>query len=321
MKKRTLIIIVGVGIVMILAGIFFLLRKNKKENQYPEEIIEMDSIGTTDEEIVLDNETIFSSGDYEYYKVEATNVSIPTFMSNLGIKLIREETGIDNVKRWVKGTSYVSYDLTNNYLQFEFNTPIPSTSDLTSSRGISDWIYENLKLNLACKIDNILQSDSSQYVYANILLEDTIIDFKGRDDKFSLFFILNPQGDIKGGGILLLNIIKEKYVLPLVDYSYLQSVINEEIYPKEVFPDFGSISDTLELSYMSDDWEDIEESLNNCRVTEGEMVYYYSNNEQEYLLPAYKLESFCEITYQEELYTVPATIYTNAVSPEYISAE
>ena len=322
MKKMTLIIIVGVGIVLILVGVFFLLKNTtEKKAQYPEETIEIESIGTSDEEIILDDEKIFSSGDYQYYNVEATNVSVPTFISKLNIKLIREETGVENVKRWVKDTSYVSYDLTSNYLQFEFSTPIPSTSDLTSSKGVSDWIYENLKLELACKIDNVFQSGSFQYVYANILLEDTTVDFKGRDDKFSLFFILNSRGDIKSGGLLLLDIAKEKYMLPLIDYNYLQSVINEEIYPKEIFSDFGSISDTLELSYISNDWEKIEESLDNCNVTEGKVIYYYSDNEQRYLLPVYKLQSFCEVTYQEEIYIVPSTIYTNAVSPEYISAE
>ena len=133
--------------------------------------------------------------------------------------------------------------------------------------------------------------------------------------------ILDSWGYIQGGSIVLISIEEQEYKLPVIDVNYLSSVINEDVYPKEIISDLSGIYETLDLPYLSDEWVNIENSLNNCEVVGGEIIYLYSDASQNYLLPVYKLESFCEVTYEDSEYSVPATVYTNAVSPEYISAE
>ena len=71
----------------------------------------------------------------------------------------------------------------------------------------------------------------------------------------------------------------------------------------------------------SDATSTVIESVQDCNPTDISLVYYYPEATGVYILPAYKLTCLSTAIYEGTEYSVPAIVYTNAVSPEYISAE
>ena len=322
-KKQKLIIgIVGGCLVIIVTLMISVLTKKDKTDEYPSKTVSIESVKTDDTELNIKNGiNVSNEKNYHYYKLSPVDTSIQTFMSKLGIDLKKQDVQSEYLSLWSTGESYVSFDSSNNYLQFSLEDPIAVRYDLTNNIGIEKWMKDIFEVDQKYEILESYDNGESQYIYGNILLENIKVEFKGRDDKATILLILDNWGYLKGGSIVLFGTIEEEYSLPSIDIETLSSVINDAIYPKEVFPDVSGLYDSIDLPYISQEWRDIENSADSCEIVDGEIVYLYSDSFQSYLLPVYKLDAFCEVYYEEESYSVPAIVYTNAVSPEYISSE
>ncbi len=322
LKNKKVVLIAFLLFIVVIGLVLFFLLREEETTEYPEKPVLLNNIGTSDIGIEFEKEIELDSENYPLYETKSINTSIQTFMSSIGIDYAREETLDDNQEKWSAENSFVSFDKTTSYLQFSFESPVNSSSDLTTSSGISSWMEEHFGMEKEYEIVNMESQDNGDtYVYADMKLGDIKLEFKGRDDKSSLFLILNDSGDILGGAILLLEFAESKYTVPVIDAEELSLYINNELYPKDIVPDFSGIYNSIGLSYLSNDWIEIKENLDNCSIISGEIIYLYADDSQKYVLPVYKLESVCEVTYNTEIYSVPSVVYTNAVDPDYVSTE
>jgi len=109
----------------------------------------------------------------------------------------------------------------------------------------------------------------------------------------------------------------------LIATNLLERYINLSTYPKEIYPQYGSTQSTIlsEIDYKSEEFEDIANTLSNCKSNSASLVYLYKRMDQGDLTPVYKLDLTCEITYEKTQYDIPAIGYVSAIDPEYISAE
>ena len=73
-----------------------------------------------------------------------------------------------------------------------------------------------------------------------------------------------------------------------------------------------------EIDYLSEDLEEVLNTLKNCESTSSDLIYYYKSFDQEYLTPVYKLDALCEVSYNNETYSIPAIAYVNAIDPQYV---
>ncbi|HNR53371.1 MAG TPA: hypothetical protein PKI16_02770, partial [Candidatus Dojkabacteria bacterium] len=175
-----------------------------------------------------------------------------------------------------------------------------------------DWEY---KLS-----QNEIMPNGKEIYYANRTIGENKIETN--EYRLETDYLIFQGSKIVGGKLLLTHFTDTGITLPLLGAKDLKKYINLDNYPKEIYPNFSSIDANVlnEIDYLSDEFESLINTLNNCSSGSVETVYLYKNFKQESLTPVYKIDLQCEITYKETKYTIPATGYVNAVDPKYISA-
>lgn len=316
MKKGIKIVII-VGIVLVIIITVILILVLKKNPDYPKEPISQSSLGISNENITLNISNLESS---ERPLLGVSNEvildQVTTFVKTINPSLKQSIVEQGEFYNWKYKNQYVSYDLTQNIL--EFSVPSGISWDEASITGDSftrfvkkyfnkDWTYA-------------LSSSGDGTYYANRTFSGQKIvttDYREQTDTLGY-----KDGKITYGRILLTEFFDSKVTLPLMSESKLKQYINVKNYPKEIYPIFSSLQDNVlkEVNYLSDDFETIVNTLNNCKGASAEIVYLYKRLTQETLTPVYKMDLTCDITYKNQIYSVPATAYVSAIEPEYVLA-
>lgn len=319
-KTKTILLISFILLfVGVCVGVYFILTRTPKS--YPRDPINQKSLLYNSQDITLTEDNI-DSKDYPLYAVSNIVMlkEVESFVSQLdpNFKKVTVEEGLNY--KWTNKNDSVIYKLNQNIVMFSFEKGIPwDEADISSFTFISfakkyfgkDWDF---KISQQETIAN-----GSTVYYANRILDGSIVEtneYKAETD-----YLMFSNGKIVGGKFLLTEFVDTEIMLPLIKLNELKKYINLQTYPKEIYPNYSTLGNSVlkEISYLSDDFEKVTSSVDNCVGDTANIVYLYKNFNQETLTPVFKISLQCEVTYKQTKYAIPATGYVNAIDPEYIS--
>lgn len=320
-KKTKTILIISFTLLFIVVciGAYFLITRTKK--MYPKEPINQNSLQYTNQTIDL-NKITLDSQDYKFYEISNVVMleEVKAFVSQVGFNLKSTNIKEGVYYEWSAKKDSVIYRINQNSVFFSSEKGISweeaDISAVTFKTFIKKYFRKDWEFTLSQK--EILPNGKTIY-YAKRTLDGRTIETN--EYKQDTDYLIFSNGKIAGGKILLTEFIDTGEILPSLNTKDLSKYINLKNYPKEIYPNYSTIGDSIlkNVSYLSDDFEKITKTLNNCSGNSVEVIYFYKNLNQKYLIPTYKVDLQCQITYKETKYDIPAVGYVNAIDPKYIA--
>lgn len=316
-KKTALIILLT--FVGIFSVILILVLYQAFAKKYPEEPIKMNNFGLStqnldlselkQEEIVKDTPLYFVPPKIHISLVEE-------MIDSMGLSLEREDIVEDSYIVWKDEENSFTYDSVQDTVTFQISRRVSLERGESSFKSFfSKYLGLDYEFILSKEKKNV---DGGVTYYGSRLLGDIPVQF-GTNYEYSDILKFNDQGTLESGKLLLIEVEKYDYYIPIISESELEKYVNVKTYPKEHYVDSSVLGDLLDISYLDDEWMEIEDSLSECKAGESNLIYMFKNSNQGYLLPALKIYANCKVQFEDNEYTVPATFYVNAVDPRYVS--
>jgi hypothetical protein len=340
MNKKKWILVVGGVITVITITIVILALKTsiQEENEIvkPDFLLEP-SIEQGEDLTILEMGDIprLSSSSAIYYAEDITNVSaVENLIDNLGFSYKRNKAIVDNHFSWgdEDSTAYFNYFTETNILSLNIKKSIKAVLPLTrdNAEEIVNRYLNGIGLDHEYKMIKIENEEDCTHIYLSRILGGYPVETNNQYGATD-YLMFSDRGELIYAELLFAKFTNQfNYNIPLIDTKDLLSLINEPEYPKEIrVDDVDFLDDTvlkpvgayqMEGEY-SDATSTVIESVQDCNPTDISLVYYYPEATGVYILPTYKLTCLSTAIYEGTEYSVPAIVYTNAVSPEYISAE
>lgn len=314
------------GLLSILFIILLIYLSNSDKNTYPSEPIKQDSLGSNSE-LNIDLGNIEGSENTEYKLFEFSNKTelenIETMISQVdnSVELINSEEG--NYYYWSNSDSstYFQYSMLANTLTFSISKGVNWDEAELTGNSFYIFINEYFDKDWNYEITNTLEfSDASTIYYAKRKIYESLLIETGEIYNETDYLMLK-NGKIVAGRLLLTSFTDTQEYVPIVSIDTLKTFINSEAYPKSIYFNPSKTAEILSIEneYLNDELLDIQNSINNCSASEINIVYLYKSFEQQNLTPVYKIALDCSVEYQDEVYSVPATSFVNAIDPNYIA--
>jgi len=338
-NKKLILILVGIIVIGLIVLMVIILKDNDTEGgeiKTPDFLLET-SIQQKDDLIISKMEDIprLSPSSSIYYVEDITNVSaVEKFINNLGFDYKRNKAVVENHFSWgdEDSTAYFNYFTETNVLSINIRQSVKAVIPLTrdNAEEIVNRYLNGAGLDYEYKMLKIESLENSTNVYLSRMLGEYSIEMNnqyGATDSL----IFSERGELIYAELLFAKFTnKMDYKIPLIDTRDLLTVINDAKYPKEIRVDDVNFLDeeVVELkepSQIEGEYGDTASmvigTVQDCNPTEISLIYYYSGTRGGYILPTYKLTCISKATYEGIEYFIPSVVYTNAISPEYISAE
>lgn len=328
------------GIIATAIVVIVLLLVNKEKVQDKEE--------TKTPDFLLDT-TLQNSGDLEisemkktpdisssaplYYVEDTTNVSqVEGLIDNLGYSYERNKAIVENHFTWGDENSdaFFSYSTENNILDVNIRTEIKSVTKLNrdNTEEIMNSYLNSLGLDYEYHLVKIVSTSESYTIYLSRMFGDYPIE-TGNQYGYTDYLLFSSDGKLEYAQLLFAKFTNRlNYNVPLIDVEDLLAVINESEYPKQIRVDdldFIQSTETEETTYMEGPYDNTTETVidtvKDCTPTDISLVYFYPKQTGIYILPTYKLSCISTAIYENSEYSVSSIVYTNAVSPEYVSSK
>lgn len=321
MKNKKKYIIIGlIVIVPTILLIIFLL--SSKEGKYPSEPIWQKSLVSDNQNIELSDTEIDSNQEYFLWEIsESVKLdAVKDMVNSLGdsFKLDEYQEGIFYL--WKSGEDSVFFDLDKNYLLFEYSKGIEINEAEIGDRAFGRFVNGYFNSNWNYKVFKTDKGSNGETIYyaKRVLFGDTLVEVREHHQQTD--YLALKDGKVMYGKILLTDFVKTDVKVPLISKEDLTKYLNLPNYPKETYPQYSGLGSSLleEIDYLSATFEEVGDSLSECKSTSSSLIYYYKSFNQELLTPVYKLELQCKIMYKEEEYSVPAISYVNAIHPDYV---
>jgi len=305
--------------VLILSIVLFLVLYAKFSKEYPNEPLKLENLGKTEQTIdisTLEETKNISDVPVLYVQPKIHIGEVEQIIDEMGLSLEKKELVANSFIEWSDEENTFTYDSVQDIVTFQLTRQI---SLERGEKSFSTFFEKYLGLEYEYILENDKSSsDGGITYYASRLYEDIPIQF-GANYEYSDILKFNKEGYLQSGQILLTEIEKYDLYLPVISLNELKKNINISTYPKEHYIDTSVIVDQLDIGYLDEGWEDIENSLEGCKSQDSELIYLYKNSNQGYLLPVFKIYSNCSVTYKGNEYTVPATFYVNGADPNYVT--
>lgn len=314
-------IIIGGAVIIVIAIIFlvvFLLRNNLK---YPEEPLNQQSLSKDTREISLGKTQIQTTGDYQIFQVstELKYSFVNDFAKVLDLKLSSSSEG--EYYKWTSSRGSIFYDINKNIVIFELNEGIEwneaEMTDTSFNRFSQTYFGENWKYKVS---GSEKRTGGDTVFYANRYIDgQNIVEMREHNQQTDMIAL--KDGKIVSGKLLMTKFTPMNYKVPLISEDTLRNNLAQSNYQKEIYPQFSSLQDTIlqKVNYLSNDFEEVADSLKNCTSTDSSVIYYYKSFDQSLITPVYKLALQCDISYNKVIYSVPAIGYVNAIESQYLS--
>lgn len=321
-KKKKIIILIIFGVLLLGTAIAVLFVLRSKNNTYPSKPITQSSLSSSTQIIALGNTKVESTDAY-LYTVSSTVYldKVKAFVSSANSKLTQSTADAGSYYSWVYGSDSVIYELEQNTLIFNIANGISWSEASLTNYSFEQFVYKYFGQSNKYVLTNTQKMSTGETIYyANRVLDNTNVEMIL--DKQETDYLAMKNGKIVYGKLLLADIKKGENTVPLLSETELNKYLNVNGYPKEVYPQYGSIQSTVlsGIDYKSDDFFTVADTLTDCTSDTAKVVYLYKSMDQGNLTPVYKLDMQCEITYNKTQYSVPAIGYVNAVNPDYISS-
>lgn len=315
-KTALLVLLIFVGI---LSVVLFVILYKTFGKEYPDEPIKMKNFGSSIQSLDLTNYKKNNNvKDTPLYFVtpKLHTSDVEKMIDNMGLSLVKTEIIKDSYITWSDKENTFTYDAVEDTVSFVISRRVSLERGENSFKSFfSKYLGRDYEFVLEEESKN---SDGSIKYYGSRMIDEIPMQF-GMGYEYTDILSFNKEGNLEGGKILLTEIERYDYYLPIISDVELKKFVNAKTYPKEHYVDTTVLSTYIDLHYLSDDWLIIEDTLSECKAGEAELIYMYKTSNQGYLLPTFKIYSSCKVTYEENEYTVPATFYVNAVDPRYVS--
>jgi hypothetical protein len=321
LSKKNIIIGAIIIFFLLLSVLLFILLRNGG-TKYPEQPIKQDSILQTEDEIDLGSTTIDNQGEYFLWQIsnQVKLEAVQDMVASLGTEFTLEDSQDGVFYKWSSDDDQIFYDITKNFLLFQYSEGIQFDSVELTDTTFSTFVNKYFKEDWKYKIFETEKGTNGETIYyAKRILSDDIY-VESREHNQQTDYLALKDGKIVYGKILLTKFTTTDIQLPLISQEQLNTYLNLKEYPKEIYPQYSALEDSLlsQIDYLSDEFEELAETMANCKSTSSEVVYLYKSFDQELLTPVYKLDAQCELTYEEKQDSVPAIAYVNAIDPEYV---
>jgi len=321
MKIQKKHIIIGSVVIFLIIVVVLLIVLFQNRLKYPEEPISQQSLSKDTKSISLGATKIETGGDYQLFQLSNdTKYSYANDLARiLDLKLSTSEEG--EYYNWSNSNGSIMYDISKNVFIFELTNGIEwGDAELTETsfnRFFKTYFGEDWKYKI---VGSEKRSGGETVYYANRYINgDNIVEMREHNQQTDMLAL--KDGKIVSGKLLLTIFTPMDYKVPLISEDSLRTGIKEATYQKEIYPQFSSLQDNIlqKVNYLSTDFEEIADSLDNCSSSNSSVVYYYKSFDQLLLTPVYKLTLQCDIVYDKVIYSVPAIAYVNAIDSQYLS--
>ena len=317
-SKKTALIVLGIFIAILVVVLAFVFLSSMKK-KYPEDPVKMKNLGSSNQQVEISSLDIeIEEKDLPLYYVQP-NIHInqvEQLIDRMGLSLERKDIVKDSYIEWSDGENTFVYDSVLDSVSFQLTRRISlDRGESSFSAAFERYFDLEYKFKLVRERKNL---DGGITYYGSRLLDEIPIQY-GANYEYTDILSFNTQGDLESGKLLLADIEKYEYYIPLINKRELNQYINAKEYPKEHYIDTSVLADILNLNYLDEQWSKIENTLEDCRARNLETVFLYKTSDQGYLLPVFKILSDCKVVASGTEYTVPTTFYVNAVDPRYVS--
>lgn len=308
--------------------------QDKEETKTPDFLLDTTLQNSEDLEISEMKKTPdISSSAPLYYVEDTTNVSqVEGLIDNLGYSYERNKAIVENHFTWGDENSdaFFSYSTENNILDVNIRTEIKSVTKLNrdNAEKIMNSYLNSLGLDYEYHLVKIVSTSESYTIYLSRMLGDYPIETENQYG-YTDYLLFSSDGKLEYAQLLFAKFTNRlNYNVPLIDIEDLLAVINESEYPKQIRVDdldFIQSTETEETTYMEGPYDNTTETVidtvKDCTPTDISLVYFYPKQTGIYILPTYKLSCISTAIYENSEYSVSSIVYTNAVSPEYVSSK
>lgn len=277
---------------------------------------------------------------YTIKKVDHSEL-IQQFLNKIGKGFWRKRSYDGVFYVWAKDANenfYIAdYDPVNSQLFLRFEDPVEleGLSDVTSRLASSPAsilekvFYEYFDMSFNFDEPKVSTFNRETRIEARRLVDGIPLEVPGRSG-YTDYLILDQGGRLKEANFLLLE-LEDASRVDLFSVELLGQVINRSDYPKDVIVDLPIGLDLTSLGYEPYDYasdflgdpppldlEDVQLTPETCKVTSIELVYYFVRTTTEKLTPSYKVLCRGEVDVKGKQYSVPVTIFSNAIDPELV---
>ncbi len=268
---------------------------------------------------------------YDIYKIKTDNLNIKVegILSQLNINT-PTKTGFDNLfYAWNnKSGDSVQYNVKTQSVEIKLVnhlnifTDIASPSDDQLKALLPSFVHKYINGSYEYTGVTVEKKSGETIVSGRRLLNGIPIQISGSVSNYDQV-ILDDRYNLKGATILLVSfedIISDK--LKVIKPKELANVISKNEYPKEIatlLPNGLKINVNLEDESHGDNLEQrdipIPSSFNAKNI---ELVYLFSNTDQQFLTPVYRLAIEGQITYKGSTYNVDGVVNASAIDPDHV---
>lgn len=317
-SKKTALIVLGIFIGILVVVLAFVLLSGMKK-KYPEDPVKMKNLGSSNQQVEISSLDIqIEEKDLPLYSVQPKiHINqVEEMIDRMGLSLQRKDIVKDSYIEWSDGENTFVYDSVLDSVSFQLTRRISlERGEDSFSTAFKRYFDLEYQFKLVRERKNL---DGGITYYGSRLLDNMPMQY-GANYEYTDILSFNTQGNLESGKLLLAEIEKYDFYIPLINKKELNEYINTRGYPKEHYIDTSVLADILDLDYLDDEWSRIENTLDDCRARTLETVFLYKTSNQGYLLPVFKILSNCKVVASGSEYTVPATFYVNAVDPRYVS--
>lgn len=311
-------ILIAVLIVILVFVLIIFFNKDKNSTNYPEDPLTFNSLGTSNLSLDISEASDIVEKDLPVYYVnsESQKERIEEMIRRMSISITGEAESESFQIEWEDDLNYFSYNTITNVLVFKISEAINlDEEESVFSEFFMKYFEEDYQFVVLKK--ETLSEGRINY-YANRLLDEVPIGL-GYGYDYTDILKFDSKGNLKEGKVFLGNISRTNEIVPTLSKENLSKYVNIEMYPKESYVDTSLLMEVLDLHYLDPTLQEIGESASDCKTAELDLMYLFKSNNQGYLFPVYKTVANCNVEYEDEIYSVPATFYINAVDPQYLT--
>lgn len=273
-----------------------------------------------------------SKKKYEIYNVkqENLNIKVEGIMSSLQINA-PEKTVFANIAYTWKNKSgdAVEYDVKNQTIMINLNNTasifpnLASPSDSQLEPILQQFVQKYINNKFEYKDIKIERSPSSIKISGRRYINDVPIQRPGLEKNYD-FITLDQRNSLKSAKVLLAD-FDEKVVtkLDIITPKQLSNVIGNPTYPKEI--NDGILNAQDGPGPIEDPRNMTDDILNGTIPTptsykskDIELVYFFSNVNQQFLIPVYRMNTEGQVVYKGQTYNVEGVANASAIDPDFV---
>lgn len=311
-KKRTIkYILLGSWIALAVLGLILIINRDGVDILKDERVDPLPSFEDYEEY----NFSIKGEIEERYSPLFKCNAnSIPSYLEELANRIDIELQRVDSSEfiRWQnqEGADIIVYSIDSTVLNLylsQYSKVIPFS---TVEGFIADYLDPKIEY---WEVKEQGGNESRIFTANRKIGERELVTGFGKSD-----FFMIEEGYLTSARVLLANIIEQDQKVPLVNnMAILETYINSPLYPKNIVINSSTIFEATLQNYEE---VNVDYDYESCIVNNIQPKLYLSNCNSNYIYYVYQIGGVCDITYENNVYSVSYTGFINAIDPQYVKS-